>query len=137
MRSTSSSEDTTGRPVGTTGRPGGGDDGGMVTAELAVALPGLVMVVSLLLSVVGVASDASRASEAARSAARAASIGTDADVVAEQAHELAPAGSAVRIWHEGVWVRVEVVSPARRWGPLTLPNPHVTAAALLEPGVVP
>ena len=38
---------------------------GMVTAELAVALPALVMVVSLLITIVGAASDASRASEAA------------------------------------------------------------------------
>ncbi|MCZ3386757.1 MAG: pilus assembly protein TadE, partial [Actinomycetia bacterium] len=112
-------------------------DHGMVTAELAVALPALVLVISLLLAVVGVASDVSRAAEAARSAARGASIGTDISLVTEQAQQLAPPGATVRIWTDGPWVRVEVVAPARRWGPLTLPAARSTGAALLEPGLTP
>lgn len=109
----------------------------MVTAELAAALPALVLTVSLLLTVVGVASDASRSSEAARSAARALAIGTAESVVQEQAMELAPEGAAIRVWSDGPWVRVEVVTPARRWGPLPLPAARATGAALLEPGVAP
>lgn len=109
----------------------------MVTAELAAALPVLVLAVSLLLTVVGVASDASRTSEAARSAARAASIGTEESVVTAQALKLAPDGAAIRFWIDGPWVRVEVIAPGRHWGPLPLPAPRATAAALLEPGVTP
>ncbi|MCZ3389192.1 MAG: hypothetical protein LH645_08745 [Actinomycetia bacterium] len=107
----------------------------MVTAELAAALPALVLVVSLLLAVVGAASDAARTSEAARSAARAASVGTDEAAVTAQAKQLAPDGASIRVWTDGPWVRVEVVAPGRYWGPLPLPVPRTTAAALLESGV--
>ena len=110
-------------------------DHGMVTAELAAALPALVLVVSLLLTVVGTASDASRTSEAARSAARAASVGTDEAVVTAQAKRLAPEGSSIRVWMDGPWVRVEVIAPGRHWGPVPLPVPRTTAAALRESGV--
>jgi len=109
---------------------------GMVTAELAAALPALVLVVSLLLAVVGAASDASRTSEAARSAARAASVGTDEAAVTAQAKRLAPGGASIQIWVDGPWVRVEVVAPARHWGPIQLPAARTTAAALVESGVV-
>ena len=77
------------------------------------------------------------ASEAARSAARAASIGTAVSVVRAQAMELAPEGAAIRVWTDGPWVRVEVVTPGRHWGPLPLPAPRASGAALLEPGVAP
>ncbi len=122
------------RPVRWAGRT---SDRGMATAELAVALPALVMVVSLLAVVIGVASDASRTSEAARAAARAASVGTDREVVVDQAQQLAPRAAVVRMWVDGPWVRVEVTAPGRQWGPVPMPAPRSTAAALLEPGVVP
>lgn len=112
-------------------------DRGMVTAELAAALPALVLVVSLLLAVVGAASDAARTSEAARSAARAASVGTDEATLTTQAKQLAPDGASIRIWTDGPWVRVEVVAPGRHWGPVPLPVPRITAAALLESGAAP
>ena len=51
--------------------------------------------------------------------------------------ELAPEGAAIGVWTDGPWVRVEVVAPERRWGPLPLPIPRASGAALLEPGVVP
>lgn len=112
-------------------------DRGMATAELAVALPALVMAVSLLITIVGAASDASRASEAARGAARSASLGTDHDLVISQTRDLAPQHADVRVWTDGPWVRVEVTAPGRRWGPLLLPGPSAEAAALIEPGVSP
>ena len=108
-----------------------------MTAELAVALPALVLVVSILLSVVGTASDVSRSSEAARSAARAASVGTATSLVTAQAQQVAPEGAVIRIWTDGPWVRAEVIAPGRRWGPMTLPEIRSTAAALLEPGLAP
>lgn len=109
----------------------------MATAELALALPALVMAVSLLIAVVGVASDASRTAEAARGAARSASLGTDHDVVISQAARLAPQHAVVRVWTEGPWVRVAVTAPGRSWGPVPLPGPSSEAAALIEPGATP
>ena len=134
MRSTSSSESTAGRPVGKAGRPG---DSGMVTAELAVALPVLAAVTSLLITVVGAAGDVSRASDAARSGARAVSIGTPRSEVVTSVLGLAPEGAKVDFSSDGTLVRVAVTAPPRRWVPLTLPAPEVTAVAALEPGVVP
>jgi hypothetical protein len=107
----------------------------MVTAELALAMPALVMVVSLLLAVVGVASDLSRASDAARSAARATSIGTDEETVRDAALQLAPPRSELSVTVSDGWVHVSVVAPQRHWGPVPLPAPTVTGAALLEPQV--
>jgi hypothetical protein len=109
----------------------------MVTAELAVALPVLAAVTSLLLTVVGAAGDVSRASDAARSGARAVSIGTTHAEVVENVLGLAPEGATVDISSDGTLVGVAVDAPPRRWGPLALPAPHVTAVAALEPGVVP
>jgi hypothetical protein len=134
MRSTSSYESTAGRPVGRTGRPG---DSGMVTAELAVALPVLAAVASLLITVVGAAGDVSRASDAARSGARSISIGTPRAEAVDSVLRLAPAGATVDISSDGTLVRVTVMAPSRQWGPLTLPAPDVTAVAALEPGIVP
>ena len=102
-----------------------------------MALPALVMAVSLLITIVGAASDASRMSEAARMAARSASIGTDRAVVIGQAQDLAPGPADIRLWVDGPWVRVQITSPGRRWGPLPLPAPTAAAAALVEPGVTP
>jgi hypothetical protein len=132
VRSASSSDRVLVRSARWVGRT---SDHGMVTAELAAALPALVLVVSLLLAVVGTASDASRALDAARSAARSASVGTDEATVTAQAKRLAPDGSSVRIWRDDPWVRVEVVVPGRHWGPVPLPVPRTSAAALLESGV--
>ena len=109
----------------------------MATAELAVALPVLVMAVSLLVTIVGAASDASRTAEAARAAARAASLGTDRDRVIDQTKQVAPHDAEIRVWTDGSWARVEVTAPGRRWGPLPLPGPSSAAAALIEPGVSP
>jgi hypothetical protein len=101
-----------------------------------MALPALVMVASLLLVVVGAASDAARTAEAARVAARSASLGTDREEVLEQVDRVAP-GATARWWVDGPWVRVEVSALGRHWGPVPLPAPRSTASALLEPGVVP
>ncbi len=122
------------RPVRRAGRT---SDHGMATAELAMALPALVMAVSLLITIVGASSDASRTSEAARMAARSASIGTDRTVVISQAQELAPEHADVRLWVDGPWVRVQITSPGRRWGLLSLPDPTAAASALVEPGATP
>jgi hypothetical protein len=107
----------------------------MATAELAMALPALVLTVSLLLALMGSFSDASRASDAARAAARSASIGVAPAEARTAAQRLAPEGSTIEVSVAGDWARVTVEVPPRRWGPVTLPTVRVTGAALLEPGV--
>lgn len=136
MRSTCSSERGKVRPALRVGRTRRADSG-MATAELAMALPALVAVVSLLLTVVHAASDASRVADAARSGARSASIGVSPELMQERVLALAPEGAGVDVVVDGSWVRVVVSAPPRRWGPLPLPQPVVTASAVLEPGVVP
>lgn len=108
---------------------------GMVTAELALAIPSLALVLALLLAVLGAASDVARASDAARSAARAASIGTaESDVIAA-ATRLAPANAEISVAIEGGWARVTVDVAPRTLGPFSLPSPTVTGSAPLDAGV--
>ena len=120
-----------GRIARRTSRP----DAGMVTAELAMAIPALVLVLAVLLGVVEAASDLARASDAARSAARAASIGTSDRTVISDAARLAPEGSEVDVTSEDGWVYASVSLPPMRWGPISLPLPEVTGTAPLDVGV--
>ena len=108
---------------------------GMVTAELAMAIPALGLVIAMLTSVVGAASDLARASDAARSAARAASIGTDNGDVVASAARVAPAGAAIEVTVVRGWAQVAVAVPPLRWGPIQIPLPTVTGVAPLEPGL--
>ncbi len=97
MRSRCCSERRAGRPapgVGRCARPQPApSDQGMVTAELAVVLPVLALVTSLIITLVAVAGDAARASDAARSGARSLSIGVDRDEILDRIRALAPAGT--------------------------------------------
>jgi hypothetical protein len=107
----------------------------MVTAELAMAIPALGLVVTMLASVVGAASDIARASDAARSAARSASIGVGYDEVVKAATRLAPRGADIDVAVDQGWVRVAVGVPPLRWGPVEIPLPEVTGAAPVEPDI--
>jgi hypothetical protein len=111
-------------------------DEGMVTAELALALPALVLVVAMLVAVVGAASSVAKASDAARSAARAASIGTPSDQVLSSASRLAPAGSDIAVTSDEGWVTVSVSPPPVRIGPFSVSLPEVTGAAPVESALV-
>jgi hypothetical protein len=90
----------------------------MVTAELAAALPVLVLVVAVALAAVSVAAQHVRASDAAREAARAAARG-DPATGSRLAAEAAP-GSSVTVSRsaERVTARVRlVVHPLGGWLP--------------------
>ena len=84
-----------------------GDDRGTVTAELAVCLPVLVLLLAVALSAVSVAGARVRVQDAAREAARAAARGDDAtaQTLAQQA---APGVSVVLTTADG-----EVTATAR------------------------
>jgi Flp pilus assembly protein TadG len=104
----------------------------MVTAELAAALPVLMILLGVALSAVSVAGQSVRAADAAREAARAAARG-DATTGSRLAVQAAP-GAAVSISRSGdrVVARVRIsVHPMGGW----LPAVHVVqqAVAAAEP----
>jgi hypothetical protein len=106
----------------------------MATAELAVVLPALVLVITAGLTMVSAVLAEVRCVDAAREAARAAARGESPEVVHSTAVRAAPAGAKVEVEGGGEEVRVTVSAPAGRLGGL-LPAFRVsaTAAALREP----
>ena len=113
-------------------------DRGMVTAETAVVLPVLVLLLTLLLATLSHAVDYVRVIDAARSAARLAARGESLSTVEQQALAEAPEGSSVDLDTSGDQVRVTVTAPERRLlGPIALPSAGAEAVALLESSIGP
>ncbi|HEU0213938.1 MAG TPA: TadE family type IV pilus minor pilin [Jiangellaceae bacterium] len=117
--------------------PARGDPaGGAVTAEIATALPALVVVVIGALWVVSVGLAQLRCADAAREAARAAARGDEPAVVSSLARAVAPDGAAVRVHVKGDVVTVEVtarVPPPLPFGDqLVSPTVRASAAAITE-----
>jgi hypothetical protein len=83
-------------------------DFGMVTAELAVAMPAVVVVLLLALAAVRLGIDEVRCVDAARLAARALARGDPAAVAAAAAARAAPGGAVVALRSGGDEVGVEV-----------------------------
>lgn len=100
-------------------------DTGSVTAETAVALPALVIVLAAALWVLAAAGAKIECIDAARAAARAASRGEDPQAVRSAARRAAPEGAFVGIWRGHG--RVEVTVRARV---------HPIGTALAEVGAV-
>lgn len=109
-------------------------DHGMATAELAVALPALVVLVATGMTAVTVLTAQLRCVDAAREAVRAASRGEEDGVVRSLAQRSGPAGSEVQVTSGGEEVQVTVSATAESVGGL-LPALRVraTAVALREP----
>jgi Flp pilus assembly protein TadG len=109
-------------------------DGGMATAELAVVLPVLVLLVAAGLTAVSVLLAQLRCVDAAREAARAAARGETVEVARSAAARVAPPAATVDVGTDGDEVRVTVSAVAGRLGGL-LPTFQVTATAfaLREP----
>ena len=101
----------------------------MATAELAVVLPVLVLVVAAAMTAVSVLLAQLRCVDAAREAARAAARGETAEVVRSSAERFGPAGSAVEMAADGAEVRVTVSARTPGGGGL-LPSFNVTATAV-------
>jgi Flp pilus assembly protein TadG len=106
----------------------------MATAELAVVLPALVLVVAAGLAMVSVVLAQIRCVDAAREAARAAARGEPAELVRATAIRAAPDGARVDVGAAGDQVQVTVSGHAGRIGGL-LPafGVSATAVALREP----
>jgi Flp pilus assembly protein TadG len=113
-------------------------DRGSVTAETALALPVLVVVLALAVWVLAAVGAQLRCVDAAGAAARAAARGESSSAVTALARRLAPADAQVRVADDGEQVAVTVSAQVRPFGPArVLPGVDVdaTSVALREPGL--
>lgn len=118
----------TARPAASTAHRQG--ERGSVTAELALLLPAVVVILLVCATLGAAAIGQLRCADAARAAARAAAIGEPAAVVETVARDLAGDDAQVRVDRTGQWVEVTVTRPLpaapelQTWG---------TARAWVEP----
>ena len=104
----------------------------MASAELAVAIPALVLVLAVALMGLRLGVDTLRCTDAARVGARVAARGEGVGAVRSAVLRDAPAGSAVSVSYAAGLVRVAVAAPGgslARWG---IPPPSASATAPLE-----
>jgi Flp pilus assembly protein TadG len=107
----------------------------MVTAETAVVLPVLLLVLACTVAAVTVVGAQLRCVDAAREGARAAARGETAVVVADLAGRVAPAGAVTAVRPDGDRVRVTVTVEVAPLGPVPLrTRVSAEAVAQLEPG---
>ncbi|MGY1751980.1 TadE family type IV pilus minor pilin [Blastococcus sp. SYSU D01042] len=110
----------------------------MVTAETAVVLPVLVLVLVCAVAAVTVVGAHLRCVDAAREGARAAARGEADAVVAELAGRVAPAGAVTTVRPAAERVRVTVSAEVSPLGPVPLrTRVQASAVALREPGTAP
>lgn len=86
----------------------GGPERGSVTAEVAVVLPALVVLLSLLLATAGVGVVQLRLEEAARAGAREVMRGGSSAVVERTVQRLAGDGATTHVASDSGWTTVEV-----------------------------
>ncbi len=114
----------------------GDPERGVVTAEIATALPALVVVVIGAVWVVAVGLAQLRCADAAREAARAAARGDAPAVVSSVAEATAPDGATVRVHVEDELVTVEVSTrvpvPLPFGDRVPAPTVRASAAAVTE-----
>jgi hypothetical protein len=111
----------------------GSSQRGSVTAEFAIVLPAVVLVLVLVLTTAAVAASQLRCTEAARAGARAAALGEPGASVRAAAAMVAGGGTEVETRTSGEWMVVSVRRPVMsRWGWLTT---AAEARAWVEPGV--
>ncbi|MFD0684102.1 TadE family type IV pilus minor pilin [Actinomadura fibrosa] len=108
----------------------------MATAEIAVALPSLVLITAIALWGVMAASVQLTCTDAARTGARAAARGESLAAVRDLVVRAVPADATVKIRRDAATVEVDVTAPvqapaAARLPPLTV---HTHVAAATEPG---
>ncbi len=94
----------------------GGREAGSVTAEAAVVLPSLFVVLALAVFALACVSAQLRCTDAAALAARAAARGDSAAVVEASARAVAPEGAQVQVTRRGPHVEVVVRAGVRPLG---------------------
>ena len=109
-------------------------DRGSVTAELAVGLPAVVLLLVALLTVASSAIAQTRCTDAARAGARAAALGEPDGAVTATARRLAGEDASVAVTRAGQWVTVEVSSAvvSGPWDGFAL-RARAAAASRVEP----
>ena len=107
--------------------------GGYATAEAALALPALLVVLSLAVGVLVAVNAQLRCVDAARVAARVAARGDPTTQAVRAGRAVAPKGAVVRIVRVGDELRVEVTVDVRPFGSaLRLPSVRVSARTVAE-----
>lgn len=101
---------------------------GSVTAELAVALPAVVVLLVTVLVLAAAATTQLRCADAARAGARSAALGEDPAAVSAVVTRLAGERAEVDVVSDGTWVTVTVRSVSTAGG-LHLDPVRVGAAA--------
>lgn len=116
-------------------RPEGEAERGAVTAELAIVLPAVVLLL-LVCAVLGSAVLGQiRCADAARAGARAAAIGESHEQIVAVAQQLAGEDAEVVVSRDGAWVEVQVRRPvAGDLVGLGALQASATARAWVEPG---
>ena len=113
-----------------------GAERGAATAELAVALPSLVIVLAVALAAVDLGLAQVRCVDAARLGARLLARGEPQGESLSEARAAAPADARISVTTSGSRVSVVVTAPApgtlRALG--FLPDPTASASAVLEAG---
>lgn len=113
------------------GGPRSPRDTGMVTAELALLLPAVTMLLLVLLAAAAAGVTQLRVADAARAGARAAAIGESSSEIAATAHRLAGDAADVAVGEEDGFVVVTVSRPLP--GILAGTRVRATARAVPEP----
>ncbi|SDB94819.1 TadE-like protein [Sanguibacter gelidistatuariae] len=119
------------------GRTGGNGERGAVTAEFAVALPAVVLVLVAVLLIAMAGTTQLRVADAARAGARAAAAGENDGRVAEIVRHIGGEDLTVSVLRADPWVTVQVRAPvAGGWfsGGLTATG---EATAWLESAIAP
>ncbi|RKS79165.1 TadE-like protein [Actinomadura pelletieri DSM 43383] len=108
----------------------------MATAEIAVALPTLVLITAVALWGLRVASVQLTCTDAARTGARAAARGESLTAVRELVVRAVPKGATVRVHRDEATVQVDVSASIRAPAAADLPalTVHGHATAATEPG---
>jgi Flp pilus assembly protein TadG len=111
-------------------------DDGMVTAETAVVLPVLLLVLAGAVAAVTIVGAQLRCVDAAREGARAAARGEDVPAVTALVTRAAPDGATAAVDAGREQVRVTVLADVAVLGPLPLRvRVSADAVAMREPGV--
>lgn len=116
-----------------------GSDSGYATAEAAMVLPALLVVLAMGIWVLSCVGAQLRCVDAARTAARAAARGDAPAVAAAAGARVAPSGAAIAIRSQARQVHVDVNVSLRPFGRALklLPAVHVAASATAEREDVP
>ncbi|HLS48856.1 MAG TPA: TadE family type IV pilus minor pilin [Actinomycetaceae bacterium] len=108
---------------------------GAVTAELALTLPAVVLILLFAVTVMGGAITHLRVTDAATAVARAAAVGESPDRLAEVARHLAGPGAQLSVTASDGWAHATITAPVHHPLPgIGALQATASASAPMEPG---